>query len=92
MDITPDAVRKIARLARLSLDDAQAGLYQEQFSRSLELVGEISALETAETAAAPALAGVLREDLPRPFPEPQRLLDLAPQREGDYYKVPKVIA
>ncbi|HAM35366.1 MAG TPA: Asp-tRNA(Asn)/Glu-tRNA(Gln) amidotransferase subunit GatC [Elusimicrobia bacterium] len=107
MAITEDEVRKIAKLARLRLADGEAQLYQGQFSRILGLMTELSAVDTSLTAATFFGGGepsgshdgaavverpnVLRPDDPRPFSDPQRLLALAPERDGDYYKVRKVI-
>lgn len=95
MAITAAEVRRVARLARLRLSDEEAALHERQFGRVLELMSELSELDTAETAATTSVsppANVLREDEPRPFPEPERLLALAPQSEGGCYKVPKVLA
>jgi len=93
MAITQEEVRRIAKLARLRLSDEEVALYEGQFARILDLMAELSALDTAAAAAAsvPGLRNVMREDSPRPFPEPERLLALAPERAGDYYQVKKVI-
>lgn len=92
MPITAAEVRKIAKLARLRLGDEETVLQQGQFARILELMAELSALDAGAPAAAAGLPSVMRDDSPAPFPGPQRLLALAPEREGDYYKVKKVIA
>ncbi|OGS40854.1 MAG: hypothetical protein A3J82_07300 [Elusimicrobia bacterium RIFOXYA2_FULL_69_6] len=95
MGISAAEVRRVAKLARLRLGDEEAALIERQFGRILELMAELSGLDTAETAATAsvsALSNVMREDEPRPFPEPERLLALAPQSEGGCYKVPKVMA
>jgi aspartyl-tRNA(Asn)/glutamyl-tRNA(Gln) amidotransferase subunit C len=93
--ISAEDVRRIAGLARLRLCDEEAALYERQFGRILELVAELSALDTSQTAATAsvlAFSNVMRDDAPRPFPEPERLLALAPEREDGYYKVKKVLA
>ena len=95
MGITAEEVRRIAKLARLRLTDEEAALYQGQFVRILELMAELSELDSSAAAASPAASGsanVMREDRPRPFPETDRLLGLAPEREDGYYKVKKVLA
>ena len=96
MPISADEVRKIAKLARLRLGEEEVALYQAQFSRILELMSELSELDSAAPAPTPAApaapaANVLRDDSPHPFPEPERLLALAPERAGPYYKVKKVL-
>lgn len=95
MAITAADVRRIAALARLRLSDEEAALYERQFGRILELVAELSALDTAQTAATAsvlAFSNVMRDDAPQPFAEPQRLLDMAPESEDGYYKVKRVLA
>ena len=95
MAITAEEVRRIAALARLRLSDEEAALHERQFGRILELVAEISALDTSQTAATASVLGlsnVMRDDVPKPFAEPERLLALAPEREDGYYKVKKVLA
>lgn len=95
MAITAEQVRRIAALSRLKISDEEAALYEGQFGRILELVEEISALDTSQTVATASVLGlsnVMRDDAPKPFPEPERLLALAPEREGDHYKVKRVLA
>ena len=95
MAITAEEVRRIATLARLRLSDEEAALHEEQFGRILDLVAEISALDTSQTAATASVLGlsnVMRDDVPKAFPEPERLLALAPESEAGYYKVKKVLA
>jgi len=95
MAITAEEVRRIAKLARLRLTVEEAAVYQGQFARILELMAELAPLDISATEATAAIAGpshALREDEPRPFPEPERLLAIAPEREGGYYKVKKVLA
>lgn len=92
--ITQDDVRKIAKLAKLRLTQQEVELYQSQFSKILDSMAELSALDTKNvppTTSVLGLSNVLREDQPRPFADTERLLSNAPQREGPYYKVRKVI-
>ena len=94
MAISAEEVRKIAGLARLRLSEEEVALYQRQFAAVLDLMAELSALDTSATAATTSvltLSNVMREDSPQPFAQPERLLALAPEREGDYFKVRKVI-
>lgn len=94
MPVTAAEVRRIAQLARLRLTDEEVALYQGQFSKILDLVSEISALDTSAVAATASVTeenNVLRADEPAVFPDTERLLALAPEREGGYYKVKKVL-
>lgn len=94
MAITQDDVRKIAKLAKLRLTPQEVELYQSQFSKILDSMAELSALDTKDvppTTSVLGLSNVMREDAPKPFADVERLLSNAPQREGPYYKVRKVI-
>jgi aspartyl-tRNA(Asn)/glutamyl-tRNA(Gln) amidotransferase subunit C len=92
--ITAADVRRVAKLARLRLTDEEAALYEGQFGRILELMAELSTLDTAQIAATASVLGlsnVMRGDEPKPFSEPERLLALAPESAGGCYKVRKVL-
>lgn len=94
MGVTEKDVEHIARLARLKLGPEELRLYQNQLSKILESMAELNSLDTRDVPATSQALGpgaALREDEPRPFPGAERLLALAPDREGPYFKVPKVI-
>ena len=94
MAIDEKDVRKIAKLARLKLTDSEVKLYQGQLLKILDSMDELSKLDTAEvppTTSVLGMSNVLREDEPAPFPAPEKLLANAPEREGPYFKVRKVI-
>ena len=94
MAITQDDVRKIAKLAKLRLTPQEIELYQSQFSKILDSMAELSKLDTKDvppTTSVLGLSNVLREDIPRPFKDTESLLSNAPEREGPYYKVRKVL-
>ena len=57
-------------------------------------MAELSKLDTKDvppTTSVLGLSNVMREDEPRPFDGPEKLLANAPEREGHYFKVRKVI-
>ncbi|MBI4375790.1 MAG: Asp-tRNA(Asn)/Glu-tRNA(Gln) amidotransferase subunit GatC [Elusimicrobia bacterium] len=94
MAIEEEDVRKIAKLARLDLGPEEIKLFQSQLVKILDSMAELSALDTDKVPPTNSVLGAvnrLREDEPKPFGEPERLLDNAPEREGPYFKVPKVI-
>ena len=94
MSISEEDVRKIAKLARLRLTDDEVKRYQGQLGKILDSMAELNALDTAKvepTASVLGLSNVLRPDEPKPFKDVERLLSIAPDREGPYYKVRKVI-
>ncbi len=95
MSISDDEVRKIAKLARLRLTDGEVGLYRDQLTKILDAMTELGALDTKNVAPTTSVLGVsdvTRPDEPRTFEERERLLENAPDRDGPYFKVRKVIA
>lgn len=96
MALSLDDVKKVARLARLRITEAEAARFQGQLENILGHMADLAALDTAKvepTAHALGLTNVLRPDVPAPTtPETREaLLKNAPEREGPYVKVPKVI-
>jgi aspartyl-tRNA(Asn)/glutamyl-tRNA(Gln) amidotransferase subunit C len=94
MAIGEEDVRKIAKLARLRLSQDEIKLYQGQLIKILDSMDELSKLETKDvppTTSVLGISNVMREDEPRPFADTEKLLANAPEREGNYFKVRKVI-
>jgi len=94
MAIDENDVRKIAKLARLKLTADEVKLYQGQLLKILDSMAELAKLDTSSvlpTTSVLGLSNVMREDVPVPFADPEKLLANAPEREGHYFKVRKVI-
>ncbi|MFA6316354.1 MAG: Asp-tRNA(Asn)/Glu-tRNA(Gln) amidotransferase subunit GatC [Elusimicrobiota bacterium] len=92
--IDADVVRRVARLARVKLSDDELTLYRSQLGAVLGHMADLAALDTAGvagTCVAPGLSNVLREDDVEPFCGREDLLGNAPEREGSYFKVRKVL-
>ena len=92
--ITPDDVRKVAKLARLALDDAHLGRLTGQLESILGYVKKIGQVDVAGVeplAHALPLHNVLRQDVPGPALPLDRVLQNAPETDGPFFKVPKVI-
>lgn len=95
----PDAidtaqVRQIAKLARLTLSDAEVQAFAEQLGAILGYFQSIDAIDTTdvEPLAHPLpVTDVLREDEPHTCDLADAALANAPQREGRFFKVPKVL-
>jgi aspartyl-tRNA(Asn)/glutamyl-tRNA(Gln) amidotransferase subunit C len=95
MSVSDADVKKIAKLARLRLSDDEVKMYGGQLTKILDSMAELAKLDTANVAPTTSVLGVTdvtREDVPRPFEGRERLLDNAPDRDGPYFKVRKVIA
>lgn len=86
-------VRRIARLARLQLDDAEARAYSDDLSRILSFFEQLQAVNTegVDPNSHPLpIETVLRKDIPQPSLEVEEALQNAPLRRGDFFSVPAV--
>jgi aspartyl-tRNA(Asn)/glutamyl-tRNA(Gln) amidotransferase subunit C len=93
--ITADDVRKVAKLARLELPDDTIATYTWQLERILDYVDQLQAVDTEgvlPTTRAVEVVNATREDTVVNTDVRQELLDQAPQREGDFFRVPKILA
>ena len=89
--ISRDEVLHVARLARLELTDDEVAKFQEQLSAILEAVSKVAELDLADvppTAHPLELENAWAEDEPRPCLPLDDVFANAPDREGDYFKVP----
>ncbi len=92
--IDESQVRHIARLARLNLSEAEVQRFSGQLAAILDYVKQLQEVDTSsvEPLVHPlALTDVLREDHPHTPFEAARALANAPQREGDFFKVPAIL-
>ncbi|MFN4865111.1 MAG: Asp-tRNA(Asn)/Glu-tRNA(Gln) amidotransferase subunit GatC [Cyanobium sp.] len=92
--ITAEDVRKVAQLARLDLPEEKIATYTSQLERILEYVAHLEAVDTEgvpATTRAVEVVNVSRDDRIEPTPVREQLLDLAPQREGDFFRVPRIL-
>lgn len=93
MSLTLDEVRKVAKLGRLELSDADLALMQQQLSSILDYVAQLNELDTmdVEPLAHPLpIVNVFRPDEPIPSLPVAAALQNAPNRIGDYFGVPAV--
>ena len=91
MAITRDEVLHVARLARLALTDEDVERFREQLSAILDAVGKVSELELGDvepTAHPLALTNVWAADEPHPSLPLADALANAPERDGDFFRVP----
>jgi len=92
--VTPDLVRKVAKLARLAIDEAHVARYTGQLESILGYVDQVKRADVTGVepmAHAAPLHNVLRDDEPAtPLPREDALRN-APETDGPFFKVPKVI-
>ncbi len=92
--ITLDDVRHVAKLARLDLPEAKLQKFTGQLESILEYVakiGEVDVSNVEPMAHALPLHNVLREDVVEPSLPLEKVLQNAPDTDGPFFKVPKVI-
>jgi aspartyl-tRNA synthetase len=93
-EISLDHVRHIAKLARLTLADEEALSYQKDLNAILQYVETLQEVNTESVRPMShvlPLTNVWREDKPGKCSTSESLLDNAPMREGNYFKVPKIL-
>ena len=92
--ISRQDVEHVARLSRLALNDAELERMREQLSGILAYIDKLRALDTAgvePTSHAVPLVNVMRDDATRPCLPPDEALANAPERSGQFFRVPKII-
>ena len=94
MAISREQVEHVAHLARLGLSDEEIDRFQQQLS---QILGHMQMIDQLDTSAIPPtaqvipLSSVMRDDHPRPSKPVEEILQNAPRREGDFFKVPPVL-
>ena len=91
MAITREEVLHVATLARLELSDDEVGRFTEQLSAILEAVDKVAELDLSgvEPTAHPLdLVNVWADDEPQPSLPVEEALANAPDRDGNFFKVP----
>ncbi len=92
--ITSQDVLNVAKLARLELEEKEVDLYTNQLEQILGYVTQLEKIDTTNvepTTRAVEVVNILREDSVQSTTVREDLLDQAPQREGDFYRVPKIL-
>jgi len=94
MAISREELEHVARLARLELTDEEIELFRGQLGAVLERAQRIQNLpldDLPPTAHPIELTNVFREDVVVPCLLPDQVLDNAPGREGDLFRVPRIL-
>lgn len=93
--IDREQVQKVAHLARLSLTPQEEEHFTQQLNDILAYVEQLSELDTQDvqpTTRAIDVSNVLRADRLEPSSDRETLLNCAPDRDEDFFKVPKILA
>lgn len=94
MAFAADQIRYVAALARLKLTDEEVRRFAEQIDHILAYVDKLQQLNTDDvppTSHVVPVANVFRQDEVAPSLPVDAALANAPQREGPFLKVPRVI-
>jgi len=94
MSVDKDTVRRIAKLARIAMDDAQAAEMEAELNTLLAWVGQLSEVDIENVS--PMKSAVeqrlkMREDVVTDGGYADDLMKNAPQTEGHFFVVPKVV-
>jgi aspartyl-tRNA(Asn)/glutamyl-tRNA(Gln) amidotransferase subunit C len=87
-------VRRVALLSRLELSDAEVSQFSTQLSAIVEYIEKLNELDTDNVeplAHCLPVHNVLRDDVPKPSLSNDAALANAPEREDEYFKVPKIL-
>ncbi|MEB3826451.1 Asp-tRNA(Asn)/Glu-tRNA(Gln) amidotransferase subunit GatC [Phormidium sp. CCY1219] len=92
--IDREQVRKVAHLARLDLTEEEEEKFTSQLDDILEYFEQLSELDTENvkpTTRAIDVSNVTRPDRLEPFRDREAILNAAPDREDDFFKVPQIL-
>ena len=92
--IDREQVRKVALLARLELTAEEEEKFTTQLSGILDYFEQLNELDVSNvppTTRAIEVVNVVRSDVLHSYPEREAILNNAPDRDGDFFKVPRII-
>lgn len=93
--IDREEVKKVANLARLNITEAEEVAFTTQLNSILEYFDQLSELDTTDvkpTTRAIETSNITRTDTLTPFPAKEELLKAAPEQQGEFFRVPKIIS
>lgn len=94
MKITKEDVARISVVAKLGLSEDCQSLFAEQLSGILRIIATLDRVNTSGVnpmISAARHTNVLREDTALPSIDTEEALANAPDREGAFFKVPRIL-
>lgn len=94
MSITVENVKHVAKLAKLSFDDAQIESFTSQLSDIIDMVEQLSEVDTTDvpvTTHGYEIVNVFREDLVEQGMSREELFKNVPTHENHFIKVPAML-
>ena len=92
--ISREEVSKVAKLAKLKLNEEQIDNHATQIEKILDYINQLEKIDTTDvpcTTRAIEVINVLRSDANEKYENKEDILQLAPSRENNFIKVPKII-
>jgi aspartyl-tRNA(Asn)/glutamyl-tRNA(Gln) amidotransferase subunit C len=89
-----EQVKQVGKLARLALSDSEIAQFAVQLSAILEYVEKLNQLDTSKVeplAHCLPVNNCFREDIVKPSLGTEKTLENAPQRDEQFFKVPKIL-
>lgn len=90
-----EEVKKVANLARLQLTPEEEQEFTTQLNSILDYFEQLSELDTDKvtpTSRAINLNNIMRSDELEPFANREEILACAPETDGEFFKVPKILS
>jgi aspartyl-tRNA(Asn)/glutamyl-tRNA(Gln) amidotransferase subunit C len=94
MSLDETTVARIARLSRIDVPEAELAPLAEELSHILGWIEQLDEVDTKDTppmTGAVAMRLAFREDRVTDGGRPEDVLANAPERQDDYFVVPKVV-
>jgi len=94
MAIDKETVKEVAHLARIELQPEELEKLSRQLHDILGFIDKLSVLDVEQVAPAShilPISNVLREDKPHICLTPDKALENAPSKNGNFFSVPKII-
>ena len=93
--IDREQVQKIALLARLEITPEEEQQFSPQLNSILDYFEQLSELDTTDvppTTRAIEISNVTREDAMQSYLNRDKLLQQAPEQNGDFFEVPQILS
>lgn len=94
MSLDPATVQRIARLARIRLEEHEVARLQEELNGILNWIEQLDAVDVSGVeplAGGAQMALKMREDVMTDGNIAEQVLANAPERAGNFFTVPKVV-
>ncbi|MGI0483745.1 Asp-tRNA(Asn)/Glu-tRNA(Gln) amidotransferase subunit GatC [Geminocystis sp. CENA526] len=95
MSLSKEEVKKVANLARLQITEKEEEEFAPQLNAILDYFEQLKELDTdnvAPTTRAIEVSNITRTDTKKTYEDRESLLNSAPEREEDFFRVPKILA